>query len=72
MQKDMNIDTLSPAIVYDQPRIAGRTQHSDSIVSNVSMDPLFDMTEIDPEIVQAMLDFEGPDSPKTNLRKGGL
>ena len=68
MQKDMNIDTLPPAIVYEQQRTVGRTHHSDSIVSNVSVDPFFD-SDVDPEIAQAMLDFEPSDSPKSSLRK---
>jgi hypothetical protein len=68
MQKDMNIDSLPPAIVHEQQHTQ-RRDHSDSVVSNVSVDSFFDGGDLDPEIAQAMLEFEASDSPKTLLRK---
>jgi hypothetical protein len=67
MQKDMNIDTLPSAVVFE--RATQRRDHSDSIISNVSVDSFFESGDIDPEIAQAMLDFETSDSPGLTLRK---
>ena len=63
----MNVDSLPPAVVYES---ATRTRdRGDSLLSQVSVDDLFESGEIDPEIAQAMLDFEASDSPKITLRK---
>ena len=67
MQKEMNIDSLAPAVVYEQ--IVTRTHHSDSIASNVSIDSFIDSGNLDPEVAQAMLQFTPSDSPGTSLRK---
>jgi hypothetical protein len=66
MQKDMNVDALPAAIVYES---AMHTRdRGDSLMSQVSVDDLFS-GDIDPEIAQAMLDFEASDSPHITLRK---
>ena len=70
MQKDMNVDSLPPPIVYEPSRGSkGGRDRGDSLVSTVSVDALFESGEIDPEIAQAMLEFEQSDSPKIALRK---
>lgn len=69
MQKDMNIDSLPPAIVTENLRPSGGRHHSDSVVSNSSFDGTLDSIDIDPEIAEAMIQFEQSDSPKVALRK---
>ena len=67
MQKEMNIESLEQAVVYDMHE-PGRRQRSDSVLTT-SDGGLFDASEIDPEIAQVMLEFEQSDSPSVSLRK---
>lgn len=67
MQKDMNVDNLAPAIVYDDNK-AGRQDRSDSFASVGSVEAIFDTSDIDQEVAQAILDFEVSDSPNASLR----
>lgn len=67
MQKDMNIDNLPPAIVHEEHK-AGRQDRSDSLASVSSVEAIFDTSDIDQEVAQAILDFEVSDSPNASLR----
>jgi len=67
MQKDMNVDNLPPAIVYEDSK-PGRQDRSDSLVSASSVEAIFDTSDIDQEVAQAILDFEVSDSPNASLR----
>jgi len=64
LQKEMNIDSLPAAIVYE-PKDRNRT---DSVASNWTVDNE-ELANIDPEIVQAYVNEEVTDSPTTTLRK---
>jgi chloride channel 7 len=68
MQKEINIDSLPPAIVYET--ISEKKVRSGSITSNGTADTL-ESIEMDEEIAAAMADFTGSDSPRISLRKSG-
>lgn len=67
MQKDMNVDNLPPAIVYEDNK-PGRRDRSDSFASVASVEAIFDTSDIDQEVAQAILEFEVSDSPNASLR----
>ena len=67
MQKEMNIDSLPPAIVYEPKVSPDHRPRSGSVQSNHTADT--DPEIVDPEIAKAIQDLEISDSPTISLRK---
>lgn len=68
MQKDMNIDTLPPAIVHESKQSSEFRSRSGSVHSNITVETN-ESEGLDPEIVKALHEFDVSDSPTISLRK---
>ena len=66
LQKDMNIDSMPPAVVYDIKEDYTSRGRSGTMQSNLTIDS---ETEVDPEILAAKLRENISDSPPIVLRK---
>jgi hypothetical protein len=67
MQKELNIDSLPPAIVYEPKGSSGDYRpRSGSIQSNTTAE---EAEPMDPDIARALQELEMADSPTISLRK---
>jgi hypothetical protein len=70
MQKDLNMDTLPPAIGYETKSTLSSDHsrnRSGTVTSNITTDN--EAIDFDPEVLGAILDAEPSESPNQTLRK---
>lgn len=65
MQKELNIDSLPPAVVYETKSVEHRSR-SGSIQSNTTIE---EPEMLDPDFAKALQELEVSDSPTISLRK---